>query len=153
MRAIFRKKSVTQTKEKKAISQFQALTTALATTIGTGNIAGVATAITFGGPGAVFWMWISAFFGMMTNFSENVLGIFYRKKNMHGEWSGGAMYYISEGLKEKKGIRHFAKPLAVLLLSFVSVLLLVSVILLRSIPFQKLWILPFVFRRLQLESF
>lgn len=114
LKAIFKKKSVTKTSEKKAISQFQALTTALAATIGTGNIAGVATAISIGGPGSVFWMWISAFFGMMTNFSENVLGIFYRKKNMHGEWSGGAMYYISEGLKEKKGMRHFAKPLAVL---------------------------------------
>lgn len=118
LRAIFCKKSVTKTKEKKAISQFQALTTALAATIGTGNIAGVATAISLGGPGAVFWMWISAFFGMMTNFSENVLGIFYRKKNMHGEWSGGAMYYLSEGLKEKKGIRHIAKPLAVLFCIF-----------------------------------
>ncbi|MBD5146637.1 MAG: sodium:alanine symporter family protein [Ruminococcus sp.] len=112
--AIFKKKSVTKTKEKKAISQFQALSTALAATIGTGNIAGVATAIAVGGPGAVFWMWISAFFGMMTNYSENVLGIFYRKKNDHGEWSGGAMYYINEGLKDRKGFRHIAKPLAVL---------------------------------------
>ncbi|MDE5576563.1 MAG: sodium:alanine symporter family protein [Oscillospiraceae bacterium] len=112
--AIFKKKSVTKTKEKKAISQFQALSTALAATIGTGNIAGVATAIAVGGPGAVFWMWISAFFGMMTNYSENVLGIFYRKKNDHGEWSGGAMYYINEGLKGRKGFKHIAKPLAVL---------------------------------------
>lgn len=112
--AIFKKKSVTKTKEKKAISQFQALSTALAATIGTGNIAGVATAIAVGGPGAVFWMWISAFFGMMTNYSENVLGIFYRKKNDHGEWSGGAMYYINEGLKDRKGFKHIAKPLAVL---------------------------------------
>ena len=112
--AIFKKKSVTKTKDKKAISQFQALATALAATIGTGNIAGVATAIVVGGPGAVFWMWISAFFGMMTNFSEKVLGIYFRKKNNQGEWSGGAMYYLEEGLKNKKGIRHFAKPLAVL---------------------------------------
>lgn len=112
--AIFKKRSVTKTKEKKAISQFQALSTALAATIGTGNIAGVATAIAVGGPGAVFWMWLSAFFGMMTNYSENVLGIFYRKKNDHGEWSGGAMYYINEGLKDRKGFRHIAKPLAVL---------------------------------------
>ena len=112
--AIFKKRSVTKTKEKKAISQFQALSTALAATIGTGNIAGVATAIAVGGPGAVFWMWLSAFFGMMTNYSENVLGIFYRKKNDHGEWSGGAMYYINEGLKGRKGFRHIAKPLAVL---------------------------------------
>jgi len=114
VKAIFKKKSVTKTNEKKAISQFQALTTALAATIGTGNIAGVATAVSFGGPGAVFWMWISAFFGMMTNFSENVLGIYFRKRNLHGEWSGGAMYYISEGLKEKKGLSKIAKPLAVL---------------------------------------
>lgn len=112
--AIFKKKSVTKTKEKKAISQFQALSTALAATIGTGNIAGVATAIAVGGPGAVFWMWLSAFFGMMTNYSENVLGIFFRKKNTQGEWSGGAMYYIQEGLKDRKGFKHIAKPLAVL---------------------------------------
>lgn len=116
--AIFKKKSVTKTKEKKAISQFQALSTALAATIGTGNIAGVATAVCIGGPGAVFWMWLSAFFGMMTNFSENVLGIYFRKKNDHGEWSGGAMYYIEEGLKERKGLRHIAKPLAVLFAIF-----------------------------------
>lgn len=112
--AIFKKRSVTKTKDKKAISQFQALSTALAATIGTGNIAGVATAIAVGGPGAVFWMWLSAFFGMMTNYSENVLGIFYRKKNDLGEWSGGAMYYINEGLKDRKGFRHIAKPLAAL---------------------------------------
>ncbi|MCH5192702.1 MAG: sodium:alanine symporter family protein [Oscillospiraceae bacterium] len=116
--AIFKKKSVTKTKEKKAISQFQALSTALAATIGTGNIAGVATAIAVGGPGAVFWMWLSAFFGMMTNFSENVLGIYFRKKNDHGEWSGGAMYYIQEGLKDRKGIKHAARPLAVLFAVF-----------------------------------
>lgn len=116
--AIFKKKGVTKTKEKKAITQFQALSTALAATIGTGNIAGVATAIAIGGPGAVFWMWVSAFFGMMTNFSENVLGIFYRRKNPKGEWSGGAMYYITDGLKEKKGLRHIAKPLAILFAVF-----------------------------------
>lgn len=101
--AIFKKKGVTKSKEKKAISQFQALSTALAATIGTGNIAGVATAITIGGPGAVFWMWVSAFFGMMTNYSENVLGIFYRRKNEKGEWSGGAMYYLRDGLNNKAG--------------------------------------------------
>ena len=116
--AIFKKKSVTKTDEKKAITQFQALSTALAATIGTGNIAGVATAVCIGGPGAVFWMWISALFGMMTSFSENVLGIFFRKKNEHGEWSGGAMYYLEEGLKEKKGLRHIAKPLSVMFAIF-----------------------------------
>lgn len=66
--AIFKKRHVTKTKDKKAISQFQALSTALAATIGTGNIAGVATALTIGGPGAIFWMWVSVIFGMMTNF-------------------------------------------------------------------------------------
>ena len=96
------------------ISSFQAFTLSLASRVGTGNIAGVAIAIVLGGPGAVFWMWLSAFFGMMTNYSENVLGIFYRKKNDHGEWSGGAMYYINEGLKDRKGFKHIAKPLAVL---------------------------------------
>ena len=82
----------------KSISQFQALCTALAATIGVGNIAGVATAITIGGPGAVFWMWVAAFLGMMTNYSENVLGIYYRRKNSDGEWSGGPMYYLKDGL-------------------------------------------------------
>ena len=69
--AIFKKRHVTKTKDKKAISQFQALSTALAATIGTGNIAGVATALTIGGPGAIFWMWVSAFFGMSTAYTES----------------------------------------------------------------------------------
>lgn len=116
--AIFKKKDVTKTKDKKAISQFQALTTALAATIGTGNIAGVATAITVGGPGAIFWMWVSAFFGMMTNYSENVLGIYYRRKNDKGEWSGGAMYYLKDGLGSKKGMKKAANVLAVLFAIF-----------------------------------
>ncbi|MFY9380443.1 MAG: alanine:cation symporter family protein, partial [Acutalibacteraceae bacterium] len=112
--AIFTKKSVTKTKNEKAISQFQSLTTALASTIGTGNIAGVATAVTLGGPGAVFWMWFSAFFGMMTIYSENVLGIYYRQKNENNEWAGGPMYYIKEGLCDKRIIGKFAKPLSFL---------------------------------------
>ena len=116
--AIFKKKNVTKTKDKNAISQFQALSTALAATIGTGNIAGVATAITIGGPGAIFWMWVSAFFGMMTNYSENVLGIFYRRKNEKNEWSGGAMYYLQDGLGSKKGMKKIAKFLAVLFAVF-----------------------------------
>ena len=111
--AVFRKKSVTQSSDHKSISQFQALSTALASTVGTGNIAGVATALLAGGPGAVFWMWISAFFGMMTHYAEVVLGVFFRKRNDKGEWSGGAMYYLEEGLKEKRGLRHLAKPLAI----------------------------------------
>jgi AGCS family alanine or glycine:cation symporter len=111
--AIFKHKSVRSTKEHTAITQFQALSTALAATIGTGNIAGVATAISIGGPGAVFWMWVSAFFGMMTNYSENVLGIYYRKKNKKGEWTGGAMYYLEHGVGGIKALAPFAKPLAI----------------------------------------
>ncbi|MEE1040765.1 MAG: alanine:cation symporter family protein, partial [Lachnospiraceae bacterium] len=94
--AVFTDKHVTAhtAKDDMSISQFQSLCTALAATIGTGNIAGVAAAIVSGGPGAIFWMWIVSFFGMMTNFSENVLGIYYRRKNEVGEWCGGAMYYL-----------------------------------------------------------
>lgn len=99
---IFRSKEVTAHTKDRSISQFQSLCTALAATVGTGNIVGVAGAIAAGGPGAVFWMWIISFFGMMTNYSENVLGIFYRKKNPEGEWSGGAMYYLRYGLGGKK---------------------------------------------------
>ena len=83
------------------ITPFQALATALAATIGTGNIAGVATAIALGGPGAIFWMWVSAFFGMMTKFAEVVLAIQYREKNTEGDWFGGPMYYISKCLNLK----------------------------------------------------
>lgn len=118
--AIFKKKHVTAHtgREEQSISQFQALSTALAATIGVGNIAGVAGAIITGGAGAVFWMWLSALFGMMTNYSENVLGIYYRRKNSKNEWSGGAMYYLQDGLKNKKFIGVLAKPLAVLFALF-----------------------------------
>ncbi|MDD7218930.1 MAG: alanine/glycine:cation symporter family protein [Clostridia bacterium] len=98
----------------KSISQFQSLCTALAATIGTGNIVGVASALIAGGPGAIFWMWIVAFFGMMTNYSENVLGIYYRRKNAKGEWSGGAMYYLRDGLGSKPGMKKVGAVLAVL---------------------------------------
>lgn len=107
-----RKSKARKNKEDGAVSQFQALCTALAATIGTGNIAGVASAIVIGGPGAVFWMWIAAFFGMMTNFSENVLGIYYRRKNSEGEWSGGAMYYLQDGLGGYKHCKMLGKVLA-----------------------------------------
>ena len=80
------------------ISHFGALMTALSATIGTGNIAGVATAIVSGGPGAVFWMWITAFFGMATKYGEAVLAVKYRITNDKGEMSGGPMYYIERGL-------------------------------------------------------
>ena len=112
--AVFKDKSVTSHTKDKSISQFQSLCTALAATVGTGNIVGVAGAILVGGPGAVFWMWIMAFLGMMTNYSENVLGIYYRRKNSKGEWSGGAMYYLRDGLGSKKGCRGIGKVLAVL---------------------------------------
>lgn len=83
------------------ISHFQALMTALAATIGTGNIVGVASAILIGGPGALFWMWISAFFGMATKYSEAVLAVKYRVQEEDGEMSGGPMYYLEHGLKQK----------------------------------------------------
>ena len=112
--AIFRDSKVTSHTEDRSISQFQSLCTALAATVGTGNIVGVAGAILVGGPGAVFWMWLIAFFGMMTNYSENVLGIYYRRKNEQGEWCGGAMYYLRDGLGAKKGCKAIGKVLAAL---------------------------------------
>ncbi len=113
---IFKDKHVTAHtgKDDMQISQFQSLCTALAATIGTGNIAGVAAAILSGGPGAIFWMWIVAFFGMMTNFSENVLGIYYRRRNERNEWCGGAMYYLRDGLGAKKGCKQIGAALAVM---------------------------------------
>ncbi len=116
--AIFKDREITSHTKDKSISQFQSLCTALAATVGTGNIVGVSGAIITGGPGAVFWMWVMAFFGMMTNFSENVLGIFYRRKNSVGEWSGGAMYYLRDGLGAKKGCKGIGAVLAVLFSTF-----------------------------------
>lgn len=114
--SIFTDKHITKHtgEDDQSISQFQSLCTALAATIGTGNIVGVASALIAGGPGAIFWMWIVAFFGMMTNYSENVLGIYYRKKNERGEWCGGAMYYLRDGLGSKKGCKQIGAVLAVL---------------------------------------
>lgn len=83
------------------ITPFQAVSTALASTVGTGNIAGVTGAIILGGPGAVFWMWVSALFGMCTKFAEVTLAVKYRERNEKGEWCGGPMYYIKNGLGEK----------------------------------------------------
>jgi AGCS family alanine or glycine:cation symporter len=111
-------KSTRHNKDKGAVSQFQALCTALAATIGTGNIAGVAAAICIGGPGAVVWMWIAAFLGMMTNYSENILGIYFRRKNSEKEWSGGAMYYLKDGLGAYKGFKTIGKVLAVVFAIF-----------------------------------
>ncbi len=81
-----------------AVTPFQAVTTALAATVGTGNIAGVAGALALGGPGAIFWMWISALVGMITKYSEVVLSIRFRQRNKKGDWVGGPMYYILNGL-------------------------------------------------------
>ena len=83
------------------ITPFQAVSTALAATVGTGNIAGVTGAICVGGPGAVFWMWISALFGMVTKYAEVVLAVRYRERNESGDWVGGPMYYIRNGLGRK----------------------------------------------------
>lgn len=83
------------------ISHFQALSTAMAATVGTGNIVGVATAVILGGPGAVFWMWFSAFFGMATKYGEAVLAVKYRIVDAKGQMAGGPMYYLEHGLKQK----------------------------------------------------
>ena len=112
--SLFDSKVKGRTDDHASISQFQALCTALAATVGVGNIAGVAAAITAGGPGAIFWMWVAAFFGMMTNYSENILGIYYRRKNKEGEWSGGAMYYLQDGLGGYKGLKPVGRILAIL---------------------------------------
>ena len=98
-------KTRNKSKESNSVTQFQSFCTALAATLGTGNITGVATALMFGGPGAIFWMWVSAFFGMMTTYAENFLGIKYRYKDEKGQWKGGAMVYMERGLG--------CKPLAV----------------------------------------
>ena len=82
------------------ISHFQALTTALSATVGMGNISGVAVAIAIGGPGAVFWMWVSAVIGMSTKYFTSTLAILYRGKDSAGELQGGPMYFIMEGLAE-----------------------------------------------------
>ena len=108
--SVFRKDGgATKKTDQKSISQFQALCTALAATIGTGNIAGVSAAIVIGGPGAVFWMWISALLGMVTKYSEIVLAIKFREKNKDGAYVGGPMYYIKNGL----GIKWLAAAFAV----------------------------------------
>ncbi len=88
-------------RDENSISQFEAFSAAISGTVGTGNIIGVTSAILTGGPGAVVWMWVSAFFGMLTNYAENVLGLYYRKKDKNGNFSGGAFYYIAYGLKQK----------------------------------------------------
>ena len=91
----------TTTTDNGAVTPLQALTTALSATVGTGNIAGVAGALTLGGPGAIFWMWIAALVGMATKYAEITLAIRYRERNSTGDWVGGPMYYIKHGLGKK----------------------------------------------------
>jgi AGCS family alanine or glycine:cation symporter len=101
LRSVFKKQSEAEKKKSGDISPFQALMTALAATIGTGNIVGVATAMVLGGPGALVWMWISALFGLSTKYGESVLAIKYRETNAKGEMSGGPMYAMKNGFKVK----------------------------------------------------
>lgn len=100
------------------ISQFQALSTALASTIGTGNIAGVSTAIVIGGPGSIFWMWICAILGMGTHFAEVILGIYYRNYDKALGYSGGPMYYLDNGVGKELGLKKVGKTLAILFALF-----------------------------------
>ncbi len=110
---ILRKTVFAKPEKSGGISPFASMCQTLAATLGTGNIVGVAAALSIGGAGAVFWMWVSAIFGMMTGFAENVLGILYRRK--HGEkYFSGAMYYIREGLSEREKTRFLARPLSVM---------------------------------------
>ena len=95
--SLFRRKR--EKKEGRGVTQLQALSTALAATIGTGSIAGVATAIAYGGPGAVFWMWMSAFLGMMTGCGEKILAVCHRERGPDGQWRGGPMQYMDKGLR------------------------------------------------------
>ena len=101
LRSVLSKEARTKNRGTGDVSPFSALMTALAATIGTGNIVGVATAMISGGPGALVWMWISACFGLTTKFSECMLSIKYREVNEQGEMSGGPMYTMKNGFKNK----------------------------------------------------
>ena len=102
LKSTLSKEARTKSRGEGDVSPFSALTTALAATIGTGNIVGVATAMVAGGPGALVWMWISACFGLTSKFSECMLAIKYREVNEKGEMSGGPMYTMKKGFKNKK---------------------------------------------------
>ena len=113
--SLFGKKSKSRSRsDSKSISQFQSLCTALGATVGTGTIAGVSSAIVCGGPGAVFWMWATAFLSMMTVYAENVLGIYFRRKNASGSWCGGAMYYLRDGVGSRSALKNLGAALAAL---------------------------------------
>ena len=113
---LFESRSDTQSKGD--ITGFQALMTALSATVGTGNIAGVATAIALGGPGAIFWMWVMALFGMATKYAEAVLAVHYRETDDRGDYIGGPMYYIRNGMGKKWGWLAFLFALFGMLASF-----------------------------------
>ena len=118
-RTLFKKSTNSSgTHAEHSISPFQTLCTSLAATIGVGNITGVASAICIGGPGAVFWMWVAAFFGMMTKYSEIVLGIYFRRKNFDGKWSGGAMYYLRDGIGSIPGLKRVGRVLGAMFALF-----------------------------------
>lgn len=102
LKSVFAKQDKTRSDDSGDISPFQSLMTALAATIGTGNIVGVATAMVLGGPGALVWMWISALFGLSTKYAESVLAVKYRETNVKGEMAGGPMYAMKNGFKNKK---------------------------------------------------
>lgn len=95
-------------KKEEGVSSFQAVCTALAATVGTGNVAGVAAALAMGGPGAIFWMWISAFLGMATKYTEVFFALHYRRKDETGQWVGGPMLYMERGLGWKRAAKVFA---------------------------------------------
>jgi len=111
--SLFKKKSKDEISVKDRITPFQALTTALASTIGTGNIIGVSTAIIIGGPGAVFWMWLSACFGMITIFTENILSIHFRKYDKNGNLQGGTISYLERAFDKSNSLKSLGKTLAV----------------------------------------
>lgn len=108
LKCVFGKEARIRERKEGDITPLSALTTALAATIGTGNIVGVATAMVLGGPGALVWMWISAFFGLATKFTECMLAVKYREKNRLGEMCGGPMYVMKNGLKNKRAGRVMA---------------------------------------------
>lgn len=109
-------------KEKGIVSPFQAVSIALASTIGVGNIAGVASAIALGGPGAVFWMWIAALVGMMTKMVEVTLAVHYREENTDGSTFGGPTYYIKKGLGEEHGMKWWKLPAAIFIIGMFFVI-------------------------------
>lgn len=101
VKSVFKGDKKAKNRKEKSISQFEAFSAAISGTVGTGNIVGVAGALISGGPGAIFWMWVSALFGLFTNYSENVLGLYFRKKGEDGSFSGGPMYYLEKGTKSR----------------------------------------------------